>query len=85
MALVVMLSTMLRAQTKPNVVIMVADNVDYGNVGGTFQNGEIRGVVTPRIDKLQSDSLILAQFITEPGCTPSRTGPIRSSWFLSPG
>jgi arylsulfatase A-like enzyme len=59
---------------KPNVVFMLADNVGYGDIGGAFQGGEIRGMPTPRIDKLQSEGLVLTQFITEPGCTPSRAG-----------
>jgi len=62
------------AQEKPNVVMMVVDNVGYGDVGGAFQGGEIRGMPTPRIDQLQSEGLVLTQFITEPGCTPSRAG-----------
>ncbi len=52
------------------------DNVGYGDVGGSFQGGAIRGMPTPRIDKLQSEGLVLTQFITEPGCTPSRAGLI---------
>ena len=64
------------AQDKPNVVFMMADNVGYGDIGGFFQGGEIRGMPTPRIDKLQSEGLTLTQFLTEPGCTPSRAGLI---------
>ena len=56
---------------KPNVVLMVADNVGYGDIGA-FQGGEIRGMPTPRIDQLASEGLTLTQFLTEPGCTPSR-------------
>ncbi|MGI9205319.1 MAG: sulfatase-like hydrolase/transferase [Woeseiaceae bacterium] len=59
------------AQDKPNVVLMVADNVGYGDIGA-FQGGEIRGMPTPRIDQLASEGLTLTQFLTEPGCTPSR-------------
>lgn len=57
----------------PNVVLMLADNVGYGDIGA-FQGGEIRGMPTPRIDYLASEGLTLTQFITEPGCTPSRAG-----------
>ncbi len=66
----------LHAQTNeiPNVVMMVADNVGYGDIGGAFQGGEIRGMPTPRIDQLASEGMVLTQFITEPGCTPSRAG-----------
>ncbi len=65
-----------QANKKPNVVFMLADNVGYGDIGGAFQGGEIRGMPTPRIDKLQTEGLVLTQFITEPGCTPSRAGLI---------
>ncbi len=51
----------------------MADNVGYGDIGA-FQGGEIRGMPTPRIDKLANEGLTLTQFITEPGCTPSRAG-----------
>jgi arylsulfatase len=61
------------AQDKPNIVLMVADNVGYGDIGA-FQGGEIRGMPTPRIDQLASEGLMLTQFLTEPGCTPSRAG-----------
>ena len=61
------------AQERPNVVLMVADNVGYGDIGA-FQGGEIRGMPTPRIDRLASEGLTLTQFLTEPGCTPSRAG-----------
>jgi arylsulfatase A-like enzyme len=62
-----------RSAKKPNVVLMLADNVGYGDIGA-FQGGAIRGMPTPRIDRLASEGLILTQFITEPGCTPSRAG-----------
>ena len=58
----------------PNVVMMVADNVGYGDIGGAFQGGEIRGMPTPNIDQLANEGMVLTQFITEPGCTPSRAG-----------
>lgn len=59
------------AQDKPNVVIMLADNVGYGDIGA-YGAGEIRGMPTPRIDQLASEGLRLTQFLVEPGCTPSR-------------
>jgi arylsulfatase len=66
-------SPQLHAQSAemPNVILIVADNVGYGDIGA-FQGGEIRGMPTPRIDQLASEGLTLTQFLTEPGCTPSR-------------
>ncbi len=62
-----------QSSEKPNVILMLSDNVGYGDIGA-FQGGEIRGMPTPRIDQLASDGLTLTQFMTEPGCTPSRAG-----------
>ena len=59
------------AQDRPNVVIMLADNIGYGDIGA-YGAGEIRGMPTPRIDRLASEGLRLTQFLVEPGCTPSR-------------
>jgi len=59
-------------QDRPNVVVMMADNVGYGDIGA-YGAGEIRGMPTPRIDQLASEGLRLTQFFVEPGCTPSRS------------
>ena len=73
---------------KPNIVLMLADNLGYGDVGFLGTGGELRGMPTPRIDQLASEGLRFTQFLTEPGCTPSRaalqTGryPIRSGLSL---
>ncbi len=40
------------AQDRPNVVLMLADNVGYGDIGA-YGAGEIRGMPTPRIDQLR--------------------------------
>ena len=42
-------ATPTTAQKKPNVVIMLADNVGYDDLG-PYGAGEIRGMPTPRID-----------------------------------
>lgn len=77
LAVVLLLFTFSQASAqsseKPNVILMLSDNVGYGDIGA-FQGGEIRGMPTPRIDQLASDGLTLTQFLTEPGCTPSRAG-----------
>lgn len=60
-----------KTAAKPNVVLMLADNVGWGDIGA-YGGGEIRGMPTPRIDSLAEEGLQLAQFLVEPGCTPSR-------------
>jgi len=59
------------AQKKPNVVIMLGDNVGYGDIGA-YGAGEIRGMPTPRIDSIAASGLRLTQYLVEPACTPSR-------------
>ena len=58
------------AADKPNVVIMLADNVGYGDIG-CYGAGEIRGMPTPRIDSIAAQGLRLTQYLVEPACTSS--------------
>lgn len=60
------------AQSAPNVVIMLADNVGYDDLGP--YGAGVRNMPTPHIDQFASEGLRLTQFFCEPGCTPSRAG-----------
>lgn len=68
---------------RPNIVFMMVDNYGYGDLG-CYGGGELRGVPTPRVDKLASEGIRLTNFNVEPECTPSRSAfltgrmPIRS-------
>ena len=68
---------------RPNIVFMMVDNYGYGDLG-CYGGGELRGVPTPRVDKLASEGVRLTNFNVEPECTPSRSAfltgrmPIRS-------
>ncbi|MDP9199679.1 MAG: sulfatase-like hydrolase/transferase, partial [Pseudomonadota bacterium] len=64
-------ASLAHAQDRPNVVIMLADNVGYGDIGA-YGAGEVRGMPTPRIDQLAAEGLRLTQYLVEPACTPSR-------------
>lgn len=59
------------AQDRPNVVIMLADNMGYGDLG-VYGGGEVRGMPTPHIDNLATEGMQLTQFFVEQGCTPTR-------------
>ncbi|HJW36295.1 MAG TPA: arylsulfatase [Actinomycetes bacterium] len=72
------------AQDRPNVVVMLADNVGYGDIGA-YGAGEIRGMPTPRIDQLASEGLRLTQFLVEPGCTPSRAALLTGRYSVRAG
>ncbi|MDP9136577.1 MAG: sulfatase-like hydrolase/transferase, partial [Pseudomonadota bacterium] len=67
-----LLTQVVMAADKPNVVIMLGDNVGYGDIGA-YGAGEVRGMPTPRIDSIASQGLRLTQYLVEPACTPSRT------------
>ena len=57
---------------KPNVVLMVTDNLGWGELG-CYGGGILRGAPTPRLDKLASEGMRLLNFNVEPQCTPSRS------------
>jgi arylsulfatase A-like enzyme len=74
---------------KPNIVLMLMDNLGYGELG-VYGGGILRGAPTPRIDKLASEGLRLLNFNVEAQCTPSRSAlmtgrfPIRSGTYQVP-
>jgi arylsulfatase A-like enzyme len=68
---------------KPNVVVMMVDNLGWGELG-VYGGGELRGAATPRLDKFAEEGMRLQNFNVEPQCTPTRSAfmtgrrPIRS-------
>ena len=72
-----------QAGGKPNVVVMMVDNLGWGELG-VYGGGELRGAATPRLDQLAAEGMQLQNFNVEPQCTPTRSAfmtgrrPIRS-------
>ncbi len=72
-----------KENNKPNIVIMLSDNLGYGEIG-VYGGGPIRGVPTPNIDQLAREGTRFTNFNVEPECTPSRSAlmtgrlPLRS-------
>ncbi len=61
----------ITGQEKPNIIIMMADDLGYGDVG-CFGNKIIE---TPNIDQLASNGVKFTQFYSgHPTCSPSRAG-----------
>jgi len=54
---------------KPNVIIIVADDLGWGDVG--FHESNIR---TPNLDQLSKEGVVLDRFYTTPMCTSTRAG-----------
>src|SRR5208337_1785958 len=72
------------AQQQPNVVLILADNVGYGDLG-PYGGGELRGFATPRIDQLAREGLRLTQYLVEPSCTPSRAALMTGQYSIRNG
>ena len=74
-----------RAQSKPNIVFILVDNVGWGDFG-------VYGGMTPtpRIDKLANEGIRFNNYNVQAQCTPSRSAimtgrmPIRSGTFRVP-
>jgi len=75
--------TINASQKKPNIVLMVMDNLGWGEIG-CYGGGILRGAETPRLDKLASEGMRFLNFNVETQCVPSRSAlmtgrhPIRS-------
>ncbi len=54
---------------KPNIVILLADDLDWHDVG--YHGGPLK---TPHIDQLAEEGLELNRFYVAPLCSPSRAG-----------
>ena len=60
------------AQTRPNVVLILADDLGYGDVGAFNPGGRIP---TPHLDRLAREGLRLTDAHTPSAvCTPTRYG-----------
>jgi arylsulfatase A-like enzyme len=70
------------AEKKPNIVIILADDLGYGDVG--YQGGAAR---TPNIDKLAAAGVQLKAIYGHPMCSPTRaamlTGRYASRWGVT--
>jgi len=78
-----LLSFAAAGQDKPNIVLVVMDNLGWGEIG-VYGGGVLRGAETPRLDQLASEGMQFLNFNVETQCTPSRSAlmtgrhPIRS-------
>lgn len=58
-------------QTRPNIVVILADDLGYADVG--FQGA--RDFDTPNIDRLAAEGMTFSQaYVSHPYCSPSRAG-----------
>ena len=62
---------------KPNIVIIVADDLGWNDVG--YHGSEIK---TPNIDRLAAEGVRLERFYACPICSPTRAGLMTGRWPL---
>lgn len=73
---------------QPHIVLVVADNLGWGELG-CYGGGALRGAPTPRIDQLAKEGLLLQNFNVESDCVPTRSAlmtgrhPIRTGCLQS--
>lgn len=72
------------ADSKPNIVFILADNLGYGELG-CYGGGILRGAPTPRIDKLAAEGMRLLNFNVEAQCTPSRSALMTGRFSIRSG
>ncbi|MEM7475705.1 MAG: arylsulfatase [Planctomycetota bacterium] len=73
-------SNLARADSRPNIVILLADDLGWGDVGYHGSNIE-----TPNIDKLASQGTRLENFHVAPLCSPTRAGLMTGRWPIRYG
>jgi arylsulfatase len=77
-----------KMNTQPNVVLILADNLGWGELG-CYGGGAIRGAPTPRIDALALEGTRFLNFNVESDCVPTRSAlmtgrhPIRTGAIQS--
>ncbi|MBS1824865.1 MAG: arylsulfatase [Acidobacteria bacterium] len=77
-------SLLAQSSTKPNVVLILMDNLGWGELG-VYGGGILRGAPTPRIDKLASEGLRLLNFNVEAQCVPSRAALLTGRYAVRTG
>jgi arylsulfatase A-like enzyme len=72
------------AETKPNILFVLADNLGYGELG-SYGGGETRGASTPMLDQLAKEGLRLTNMNVETQCTPSRSSLMTGRFAIRSG
>ena len=72
MALASAVTPALAQDKKPNIVLILMDNLGYGELG-VYGGGILRGAPTPNIDELAKEGMVALNFNVEAQCTPSRS------------
>lgn len=71
---IVLLTATATAQERPNILLIMGDDVGYSNV--SCYGGDIMGVPTPNIDRIAREGIRFTSFYAQPSCTAGRAAII---------
>ncbi len=80
----VLLASPLTQAAAPNIVVILFDNLGYGELG-VYGGGVLRGAETPRIDQLAAEGIRFTNFNVEAQCTPSRSALMTGRFSIRSG
>ncbi|MFB9054815.1 arylsulfatase [Formosa undariae] len=75
------ISQNLKAQTKPNVILIVTDDQGFGDLG-YYGNPHVK---TPTIDRFAKESVRFDEFLVSPVCAPTRAALMTGRYTLRTG
>src|SRR5690348_11186498 len=76
-AAVVLAATAATAQTRPNILLIVTDDVGYGDIG-SYGAPDVK---TPNLDRLAREGTRFSDFYAAPTCSPTRASLISGRYY----
>ena len=78
----------LSARTKPNILLVVVDDLGFGDVGFRSADSATGGtgdIITPTIDALARTGVVLSDYYVQPICSPTRTALLSGRYSYTVG
>lgn len=69
-------------QRRPNILFLLADDLGYNELG--FMNAS-RGLLTPHLDSLAREGVVLKNYYVQPICSPTRSALMTGRYPLRLG